>query len=114
MAPRLTRSNTLALVLVACAGLVSALEVAPGSSCATFCLDDGETDAFDSSASSTNSSDITCRDIDFSTKDKGIKYKNCLECLSKSEKVHEEESDVHWYLCKSILARLPRAAKLTR
>lgn len=99
MAARL-KASTITFFLVVLSGFVSSLEVTPGSSCATFCLDDGESDGFDAGASSTNSSDITCRDIDFSTKDKGIKYKSCLECLSKSKRMYEDESDTHWYLCK--------------
>lgn len=90
----------LTLALFQLASLVWSLEVAPGSSCATFCLDDGETDAFNAAASTTNTSDITCQDIDFSTKEKGIKFKNCVDCLAKSKKVSDDESDLHWYLCK--------------
>lgn len=92
-------TSTILFFLVA-APTTRALEVAPGSSCASLCLDDGETDAFNSAASSTNYSDITCQNSDFSTIEKGIKLKSCLECLAKSKKVHEEESDIHWYLCK--------------
>lgn len=74
------------------------LEVAPGSSCASFCLDDGQTDSLDASSSSTNTTDITCKDEDYSTEEAGIKFRNCIQCLAKSDKVHERESDLHWYL----------------
>ena len=91
------------MVLLLLLGLVGALQVTPGSSCATFCLDHERTNAFDHRFSTTNSSDIACEDLDFSTEEKGIKFKACLECLAKSKKVdeEEEESDLHWYLCKS-------------
>lgn len=74
------------------------IEVTPGSSCASFCLNDGQTDSLDPSASSTNATDITCHDDSYSTEEAGIKYRNCIQCLAKSAKVNGEESDLHWYL----------------
>lgn len=74
------------------------LEVTPGSSCASFCVDFGRENGFDPAASSTNSSEIVCRDLEFSTHDTGIRFKSCVECLEKSTKVNETESDLHWYL----------------
>uniref|UniRef100_A0A8H7TSI6 LPXTG-domain-containing protein n=1 Tax=Bionectria ochroleuca TaxID=29856 RepID=A0A8H7TSI6_BIOOC len=91
-------SSALLLVLSTLTVLSLALEFTPGSSCASLCLDNGETDAFDAAASSTNSSDITCLDASFGTDAKGKKYKSCLECLAKSDKVEGSESDIHWYL----------------
>ncbi|CAI6100312.1 unnamed protein product [Clonostachys chloroleuca] len=91
-------SSALFLVLSTLSVLSLALEFTPGSSCASLCLDNGETDAFDAAASSTNSSDITCLDTSFGSDVKGKKYKSCLECLAKSEKVEGSESDIHWYL----------------
>ncbi|KAH7166086.1 hypothetical protein EDB81DRAFT_781287 [Dactylonectria macrodidyma] len=79
-------------------GSVLALEVTPGSSCATFCLDEVSGNGFDPAASTTNTSDIMCKDTDFSKKAVGIKFQNCLECLQKSEKTNGTESDLHWYL----------------
>ncbi|KAH7318581.1 hypothetical protein B0I35DRAFT_479072 [Stachybotrys elegans] len=76
----------------------AALEVTPGSSCASFCLDRVTGDSFNPAASSTGSSDITCSDLDFSQEEAGIKFQNCLECLQTSEKVNGTESDLHWYL----------------
>lgn len=84
-------------VLVKC---TAALEVTPGSSCASFCLDDGEGDSLDPFSSSTKATDISCRDDQYSTDEAGIKFRNCIECLAKSERVDGEESDLHWYLCK--------------
>ena len=85
---------------LALAQVLSALEVTPGSSCATFCLDFDNGDGFDPAASTTNTSDITCKDAGFSSSDSGIKFKNCLECLQKSEKVNGTESDLKWFICK--------------
>ncbi|KAG9255379.1 uncharacterized protein F5Z01DRAFT_51219 [Emericellopsis atlantica] len=84
--------------LLLSAPAVLALEFTPGSSCATYCLNDGEDDAFSAKASFTNGTEITCDDLDFATDDKGIKFQNCLECLSKSDKVEDEESDSHWFI----------------
>ncbi|KAF7561285.1 hypothetical protein G7046_g2841 [Stylonectria norvegica] len=77
---------------------VRALQVTPGSSCATFCSDYDNADAFNPDSSTTNTSDITCKDIGFTTTDTGIKFKSCLDCLQKSEKVNGTESDLKWYL----------------
>ncbi|KAI9898352.1 hypothetical protein N3K66_006712 [Trichothecium roseum] len=92
-----------AAILLFLVGPAAALEVTPGSSCASICLDadSGEKDAFDPAASTTNTTDITCLDDSFSSeKGKGKKFHDCLECLQKSKKVDEEqdESDLHWYL----------------
>ncbi|KFA49448.1 hypothetical protein S40293_05753 [Stachybotrys chartarum IBT 40293] len=86
----------LSTVLLAGTGL--GLEVTPGSSCATFCLDEGMDNGFDSASSSTNTSDVTCRDVDFASGEVGIKFQSCLECLQKSDKVNGTESDLHWFL----------------
>ncbi|KAH7152345.1 hypothetical protein B0J13DRAFT_548166 [Dactylonectria estremocensis] len=91
-------SISLAWLLVFLLGSVLALEVTPGSSCATFCLDEVSGSGFDPAASTTNTSDIMCKDTDFSKKAVGIKFQNCLECLQKSEKTNGTESDLHWYL----------------
>jgi hypothetical protein len=80
------------------AGSVQSLEVTPGSSCAALCLDEASGDRFDPESSSTNSTDIACHDRDFANEDTGIKFKTCLECLQKSEKANETESDLHWYI----------------
>ena len=94
-------SPLLMLLVICLLGSAAALQVTPGSSCASICMDTGEKDAFDPAASTTNSSDITCQDADFSSTDKGKKFQDCLECLQKSKKFDddEQESDLHWYLC---------------
>ncbi|KAI9149215.1 hypothetical protein HJFPF1_11264 [Paramyrothecium foliicola] len=91
-------SSLLLVLSVLLLRIGSCLEVTPGSSCSSFCLDIGRKDGFDPAASTTNSSEIVCQDLDFSTRDEGVKFKTCLECLQKSEKVNETESDLHWYL----------------
>jgi hypothetical protein len=42
-----------------------------------------------------------CKDDEFSSSGKGILFKNCLNCLQKSDATWEKESDVFWFLCKS-------------
>lgn len=95
-----SRLSSLFLLFAALPAL-RALEVTPGSSCASLCLNDGETDAYDPDSSSTNTTDISCSDADYSEEGTGIKFKSCIECLAKSTRVEDEESDLHWYLCKS-------------
>lgn len=90
------------LSIVALAQVLLALEVTPGSSCSTFCLDFEKGNGFDPLASTTNTSDIICKDAGFSSSDVGIKFKKCLECLQKSEKVDGPESDLKWFICKGI------------
>ncbi|RYP40936.1 hypothetical protein DL769_011692 [Monosporascus sp. CRB-8-3] len=77
---------------------VSCLQVTPNSECAALCLDQPNGNVEDSTASSTNSSDIVCRDGDYSSKPTGIKFKNCLNCLQESTAVSGDESDVLWFL----------------
>ncbi|KAL7625229.1 hypothetical protein AAE478_004444 [Parahypoxylon ruwenzoriense] len=72
--------------------------VTPGSPCTAVCLDEPDGDAQDPVASSTNSSDITCRDSQYDSSPTGIKFKNCLSCLQDSEAVSGNESDVAWFL----------------
>jgi hypothetical protein len=81
--------------------LVLALQVTPDSECAALCSDGSNTTLSDASLSRTNSSDIVCGDSEYSKTGKGIRFKNCLNCLQKSEATWEEESDVFWFLCKS-------------
>ena len=92
-------SEIFLFALVALVAVVCGLQVTPGSSCATFCMDSTDGDAFNPGASTTNSSDVACRDLDYSTTPSGIKYKQCLSCLQKSAKVNGSESDLSWYLC---------------
>jgi hypothetical protein len=78
----------------------TALQVTPGSSCAALCLEDPESDALDSTTSNTNPDEITCNDGDYESTPTGIKYKNCLDCLQKSNATREAEEDSSWFLCE--------------
>ncbi|TRX88025.1 hypothetical protein FHL15_011080 [Xylaria flabelliformis] len=62
----------------------SALQVTPGSTCAAFCLDNPESDPLSPGSSNTATSDITCTDDSFDNSATGIKFKNCVDCLQKS------------------------------
>jgi hypothetical protein len=97
---RLRQTAQLALLfsLFLSSTTVTALEVTPGSDCATYCLDDTDGSGLDPDDSNTNTTDIVCHDQDFSTKARGIKFKNCQECLAKSEHVNGTESDTFWFL----------------
>ncbi|KAJ6438542.1 LPXTG-domain-containing protein [Purpureocillium lavendulum] len=75
-----------------------ALEVTPGSHCATYCVDKPEGNPFKASDSTTTPQDISCKDIDYSTTDTGIKFRKCLECLGGSTKADKGESDLKWYI----------------
>ncbi|RYO96068.1 hypothetical protein DL764_007547 [Monosporascus ibericus] len=77
---------------------VSALEVTPGSSCSAICLKDTESDPLDPESSNTDISEITCNDDEYGSTSTGIKYKNCLDCLQRSNATQEAESDATWYL----------------
>jgi hypothetical protein len=74
-----------------------ALQVTPGSSCAALCLPNEE-DPFNSAASVTNSTDIVCKDSDYTNAGEGIRFKQCLECLQKSSKQNGTETDVAWFV----------------
>lgn len=73
---------------------VSALQVTPGSSCASTCL---------SASSTTTASEIVCDDSDYFSP-AGVKFKDCLECLQTSEEATGSESDSSWLICKSSLS----------
>lgn len=79
---------------------VFALQVTPGSSCSAVCLNDTEADPLDAAASSTDISEITCHDDEYASTSTGIKYRNCLDCLQKSNATQGPESDAEWFLCK--------------
>lgn len=95
-------SALLSFVLVLLVGVaqILALEVTPESPCAAYCLDSAEGNTADANDSSTNATDLTCRDVSYSTSDTGIKYKNCMECLQQSTKVDGHQSDLKWFICK--------------
>ncbi|KUI71047.1 hypothetical protein VM1G_07208 [Cytospora mali] len=77
---------------------ITALQVTPGSSCASVCLDSEAGNALDPAASTTNTSDIVCYDVDYYSTTVGVKFKNCLECLQNSTDASGSESDVSWFL----------------
>lgn len=79
---------------------VVALQVTPGSSCANICLDNPESDPLSPASSTTSVTDITCNDDDYQSSSKGIKFKNCMECLQESASVNDAENDMLWFLCK--------------
>ncbi|KAI0422015.1 hypothetical protein F5X98DRAFT_190479 [Xylaria grammica] len=76
----------------------TALQVTPGSTCASFCLDNPESDPLNPGSSNTTPRDITCTDDSFDNSTAGIKFKNCLDCLQQSNATTEAESDVSWFL----------------
>jgi hypothetical protein len=77
-----------------------ALQVTPGSSCASICMDVQNGDPMNPASSNTNVSEIACTDVDFYSTAKGLKFKNCMDCLQKSPAVSGDESDSLWFLCK--------------
>ncbi len=79
---------------------VLALQVTPGSSCSAVCLNDTESDPLDPESSSTDVSEITCHDGEYDDTSTGIKYRNCLNCLQRSNATRGAESDTEWFLCK--------------
>ncbi|KAG5979599.1 hypothetical protein E4U55_004991 [Claviceps digitariae] len=76
----------------------AALEVTPASHCAIHCLDSPGGNEFKASDSNTYTDDISCRDVDYSTTDTGIKFRKCMQCLQTSSKVDQTESDLKWYI----------------
>ncbi|KID82638.1 hypothetical protein MGU_10050 [Metarhizium guizhouense ARSEF 977] len=84
--------------LLSSMSLCLALQVTPASHCAIHCLDSPEGNEFKASSSNTNTSDISCRDLDYSTTEKGVKFRRCMDCLQTSKKVDNEESDLKWYI----------------
>ncbi|KAF9881199.1 hypothetical protein CkaCkLH20_01349 [Colletotrichum karsti] len=74
------------------------LEVTPGSDCAALCLGGTNETTVDTATTGTNSSDIVCEDAQYHTTGKGIKFKNCVSCLQKSEAAKGAASDAAWFL----------------
>lgn len=93
-------------VLLSRAFVVLGLQVSPGSACATLCLDNPESDPLDPASSTTTASDITCNDDEYDSTGKGIKFKNCLECLQESNEVNGTENDVSWFLCQYTVSKI--------
>ncbi|KAJ4010318.1 hypothetical protein NW752_004992 [Fusarium irregulare] len=76
----------------------SALHFTPDSECAALCSSGSNSTASSFKTSATNSSEIVCEDGEYSDSGNGIRFKNCLNCLQKSDATWEEESDVYWFL----------------
>lgn len=83
-------------MLLAAASTVSSLYVVPGSACAALCL--GNSTSTTTKNPTIDTSDIACKDGDFTNDAKGIKFKNCIDCLEKSEESDGDNSDVKWML----------------
>lgn len=89
----------LPLSLVFLLSSTTAIQVTPGSPCASVCLDSPDGGSA-RAASTTNSSDIVCDDVDYFSSSTGQKFKDCITCLQTSNAVSGEEDDVSWFLCK--------------
>ncbi|KAM0223519.1 hypothetical protein ACHAQD_003158 [Fusarium lateritium] len=77
---------------------VLALQVTPDSECAALCSDGSNSTLTNPNTITTNSSDIVCGDEEYSKSGNGIRFKNCLNCLQKSDSTWKDESDVFWFL----------------
>ncbi|KAH7266869.1 uncharacterized protein BKA55DRAFT_499131 [Fusarium redolens] len=75
-----------------------ALRVTPNSECTALCSDGTNSTLNDASTAATNSSDVVCGDDEYSESGNGIRFKNCLSCLQKSEAIWKDQSDVFWFL----------------
>ncbi|KAI7776558.1 exo-alpha-sialidase neuraminidase [Diaporthe eres] len=69
-----------------------ALQVTPGSACASLCLDSAQRDT------PLGTSDIVCDDSDYFSSEGGVKFKKCEECLQTSKAVNGSESDSSRFL----------------
>lgn len=74
-----------------------ALQVTPGSACASVCLDSAQGDT------QLDPSDIVCDDSDYFSSKAGVKFKKCEECLQTSKTVNGSESDSSRFLCEPSL-----------
>ncbi|KAK2019486.1 hypothetical protein LZ32DRAFT_140952 [Colletotrichum eremochloae] len=77
---------------------VSSLEVTPGSDCEALCLDGHNGTTTDTATSGTTSSDIVCENDQYHSTGTGIKFKNCISCLQKSQATKGLESDAAWFM----------------
>lgn len=94
MAPLLSYISFISVFLAS----VVAIQVSPNSTCAAFCLDHADGDPLDPAASTTNNTDIACHDAEYMTSSKGIKFKNCVDCLQSSQDSNDSESDIGWFI----------------
>ncbi|GKT49166.1 uncharacterized protein ColSpa_09347 [Colletotrichum spaethianum] len=78
--------------------VASSLEVTPDSDCEALCLSGINGTAVDTTTLGTNSSDIVCENDQYHSTGKGIKFKNCINCLQKSQATKGPENDAAWLL----------------
>lgn len=90
-----------ALVLGFYSTVALALQVSPGSPCASVCLENPAQNTTDAITFLTSSSEIACVDGDFQGTSVGIKYMSCLQCLQTSTFSTSNQDDQGWFLCKS-------------
>ncbi|KAI1458490.1 hypothetical protein F4805DRAFT_140907 [Annulohypoxylon moriforme] len=76
----------------------ASLQVTPNSPCASLCIDSTGLDLSDPNSSTTNNSDITCYDSEYSNSPAGQKYQRCMSCLQGSAFAQGSESDQLWFL----------------
>ncbi|KAF5630690.1 exo-alpha-sialidase neuraminidase [Fusarium tjaetaba] len=75
-----------------------ALHFTTESECAALCSDGSNSTTSNPQTSTTNSTDVVCEDNEYSSSGNGIRFKNCLNCLQKSDTTWKEQSDVYWFL----------------
>lgn len=92
-----------ASLLVLLVSTTHALHFAPDSECAALCSNGSNSTASDSKLATTKPSDVVCEDGEYSDTGNGIRFKNCLNCLQKSDSTWKEESDVYWFLCELLV-----------
>ncbi|KAI1327817.1 hypothetical protein F5Y16DRAFT_370968 [Xylariaceae sp. FL0255] len=76
----------------------TALQVTSGSACAALCIASTGEASSNSNSSPTNITDITCTDDSFDSSTNGIRFKNCVDCLQKSNATSSTENDVSAFL----------------
>lgn len=91
----------LALALIVLqARVASAIQVTPNSPCSSVCIDSRSLDVSDPNSSSTQNSDLSCKDSDFTSSATGQKWTACLGCLQNSTFSQDSESDQGWFFCR--------------
>ncbi|KAI1100157.1 hypothetical protein F4804DRAFT_319817 [Jackrogersella minutella] len=86
------------LILTLLVQYATSLQVTPNSPCASLCVDSTSLDFADPNSSTTNNSDITCYDSEYSSSSAGQKFQRCMSCLQDSTFAQGPESDQLWFL----------------
>ncbi|KAI0884350.1 uncharacterized protein GGS22DRAFT_165447 [Annulohypoxylon maeteangense] len=86
------------LILTLFTQYAASLQVTPNSPCASLCIDSSGLDLSDPNSSTTNNSDISCYDSEYSSSSAGQKYQGCMSCLQDSTFAQGGESDQLWFL----------------